>query len=147
MLANQDEPIEAMPSETQPNLWVVPAGPPPPFPAELLGSARMTHLLEQWREEFDFIVIDSTPILPIADARTLVALADTTVLIARATHTSRVALQRAYAILLQHTGNQVAPTIGAVLNGISLHSAGYYGYYGYYGYGHSSAYYREGGKK
>jgi capsular exopolysaccharide synthesis family protein len=147
MLTNQDEPTAATPSEVHPNLWVIPAGPIPPFPTELLGSLRMRQLLQQWRKDFDFIVIDSPPILPVADARLLEGLADTTVLVVRASVTTRMSLQRAYATLLQHANDQTLPAVGAVLNALSLHSAGYYGYYGHYGYGKSAAYYREGGKK
>jgi capsular exopolysaccharide synthesis family protein len=146
MLANQGETLEAIPSQTQPNLYFMPAGPAPPFPTELLGSARMGALLAEWRKQFDFVVIDSPPILPVADARLLIPLADTTVLVARAARTTRVALQRAYGILIQHASDQALPSVGTVFNGVSLHSAGYYGYYGYYGT-KNSAYYQQGGKK
>jgi capsular exopolysaccharide synthesis family protein len=146
MLANQGETLEAIPSQAQPNLYFMPAGPAPPFPTELLGSARMSTLLAEWRNEYDFVVIDSPPILPVADARLLIPLADTTVLVARASRTTRVALQRAYGILIQHAADQALPAVGTVFNGVSLHSAGYYGYYGYYGT-KNSAYYQQGGKK
>jgi len=124
----------------------IPAGPTPPFPAELLGSPRMAQILEAWRAQFDIIVIDSPPILPISDIRALVPLTDVAVLVARAGRTSRVALQRSYGILLQHAKEKGVPAIGAVLNATSVHSAGYYGYYGYYGRGNSS-YYGDGETK
>jgi non-specific protein-tyrosine kinase len=124
----------------------MPAGPVPPFPAELIDSARMENLLQEWQAQFDFIVIDSPPILPIADARSLSSLAEATVLVARAGRTTRVALLRAYEILLKHAKDKRVPSIGVVLNGVSLHSAGYYGFYGYYG-DKNTAYYAEGGQK
>lgn len=145
-LANQEQVFQPLSVEAEPHLYIIPAGPTPPFPAELLGSPRMAHLLHGWRKQFDFIVIDSPPILPIADVRTLVGHADATVLVVRAGATSRVALQRSYDILLQHAREQALPAIGAVLNGMSLHSAGYYGYYGYYG-NKKSAYYGKGENK
>jgi Mrp family chromosome partitioning ATPase len=118
----------------------------PPFPAELLGAERMVKLLSEWREQFDFIVIDSPPILPVSDAYSLSALADATVLVTRVGQTSRVALQRAYGTLLQYAKENVTPTIGVVLNSMPIHSAGYYDYYGYYG-NKKSAYYEERGKQ
>jgi capsular exopolysaccharide synthesis family protein len=146
MLSDQAQLVDVFPSEQQPNLYFMPAGPTPPLPAELLGSPRMEQILEAWRTQFDFIVIDSPPILPIADIHALVPLTDTAVLVARAGRTSRVALKRSYGILLQHAKEKGVPAIGFVLNAISLHSEGYYGYYGYYGHGNSS-YYGKGGKK
>jgi len=145
LLANQESPIAPVPSAS-PNLYIMPAGPVPPFPAELIDSARMENLLQEWQAQFDFIVIDSPPILPIADARSLSSLAEATVLVARAGRTTRVALLRAYEILLKHAKDKRVPSIGVVLNGVSLHSAGYYGFYGYYG-DKNTAYYAEGGQK
>ncbi|MGA9069230.1 MAG: polysaccharide biosynthesis tyrosine autokinase [Terracidiphilus sp.] len=146
ILSDQAQLVDVFSSEAQPNLYFMPSGPTPPFPAEMLGAPRMAQLLEAWRTQFDFIVIDSPPILPIADIRALVPLADTAVLVARAGRTTRVALKRSYGILLQHAKEKGVPATGVVLNAISLHSEGYYGYYGYYGHGNSS-YYGEGGKK
>src|SRR5207237_1222462 len=51
-----------------PNLAVVPAGPIPPNPAELVGSARMRDLLAELREKYDFVIVDSPPTLPVTDA-------------------------------------------------------------------------------
>ena len=116
-----------------PNLYFLPAGQVPPFPAELLGSGRLANLVAEWRQKFDFVIIDSPPILPVADAQVLQPLADSTVLLARVGMTSRVALQRAFTILIPHTKDPAHPAIGTVLNAISVRSAAYYGYYGYYG--------------
>jgi capsular exopolysaccharide synthesis family protein len=140
LLANPDQSFDAQPSELQPNLYVMPGGPVPPFPSELLASQRMSDLLLAWRKQFDFIVIDSPPILPVADVRALVPLTDAVVLVARTGRTSRVALRRSYGILLQHVKDEGVPVIGTVLNAMSLHSAGYYGYYSYYGRGNSATY-------
>lgn len=123
---------EAVPE--YPNLAVLSAGPVPPYPSELLGSAPLRSLFENWRQAFDFIVVDSPPVLPVTDAQILVALADATVLIARAGVTTRLGLRRSYKVLLQHVKDPAQPAIGVLVNGISSRSAAYYGYYGYYGY-------------
>lgn len=133
LLADQSAVPQTEVIEGYPNLYVLPAGPTPPYPSELLGSRRLVALIEQFRTTFDFIVIDSPPILPVTDAQILEGLADATVLVARAGYTTRVALQRAFKLLLPHVKDISMPTIGVVLNSISVHSAAYYGYYGYYG--------------
>jgi polysaccharide biosynthesis transport protein len=116
-----------------PNLYLLPGGPIPPYPSELLGSNRMQSLIEQWRAEFDFIVVDSPPVLPVTDSRLLAELADATVLLARAGLTTRLGLERAYKLLLPHVKNPATPALGVVLNCIAPNSAAHYGYYGYYG--------------
>ena len=93
----------------------------------------MHSLLEEWRGQFDFIVMDSPPVLPVTDAQLLEELADATVLLARVGFTSKAGLERAYKLLLMHRKDQARPAIGVLLNFVSHHSAAHYGYYGYYG--------------
>jgi capsular exopolysaccharide synthesis family protein len=116
-----------------PNLQLLPGGPVPPYPAELLGSHRMQTLMEEWRSEFDFIVVDSPPVLPVVDSQLLEELADATVLLARVGFTTRAALQRAYKLLLMHRKEPARPAIGVLLNFVPRRSSAHYGYYGYYG--------------
>jgi succinoglycan biosynthesis transport protein ExoP len=116
-----------------PNLQLLPGGPVPPYPAELLGSHRMQTLMEEWRAEFDFIVVDSPPVLPVVDSQLLEELADATVLLARVGYTTRAALQRAYKLLLMHRKDPAKPAIGVLLNFVPRRSSAHYGYYGYYG--------------
>jgi protein-tyrosine kinase len=59
-----------------PNLYVIPAGPAPPNPAELLSSERMRDFLQQVRASFDFVVIDSPPVLAVTDATLIGHLVD-----------------------------------------------------------------------
>jgi Mrp family chromosome partitioning ATPase len=80
------------------------------------------------------VVVDSPPILPVADTQTLMGEADATVLVARVGIATRVGLRRSYNLLLQHAKDPAHPAIGVLLNGISSRSAAYYGYYGTYGY-------------
>ncbi len=115
------------------DLHCLPAGAVPGHPAELLGSERMQSLMREWRRDYDFIVLDCPPVLPVTDAQYLEGMADATFLVARTGQTSKIALQRAYDLLLRHVKDPHNPRIGVVLNFISPRSATYYGYYGYKG--------------
>ncbi|MGB9144393.1 MAG: polysaccharide biosynthesis tyrosine autokinase [Acidobacteriaceae bacterium] len=132
LLSNRAAASAAETIPDHPNLAILQAGPVPPYPSELLGSTLMHSLLEEWRQEFDFIVIDSPPILPVADSQTLAAEADATVLVARSGIITRVGLRRTYSLLIRHAKNPAHPAVGVLLNAISTRSAAYYGYYGSY---------------
>ncbi|MEM9519234.1 MAG: polysaccharide biosynthesis tyrosine autokinase [Actinomycetota bacterium] len=107
-------------------LWVYTSGPLPPGPAELLGSKRTGQLFAGLRESFDVIIVDSPPVLPVADSLVLSRLADATLLVANAKRTRRDELSQASAAL-ESAG---ARLIGTVLNQAS--SSSLYGYgYGY----------------
>lgn len=67
-----------------PNLWVLPAGPLPPNPAELLASDRMRDFLEYVRSHFDFVVVDTPPALAVTDATLVGSLSDGVLLCLRA---------------------------------------------------------------
>jgi polysaccharide biosynthesis transport protein len=108
-------------------LFVLPEGGIPAFPSELLESDRMRELLARLREEFDVIVIDAPPVLPVADARVLSELADVTIQMARFGHTTRTALLRAHDLLSAYSRRPV----GIVLNGVAEGSDAYNHYYGY----------------
>ncbi len=97
--------------------------------AELLASQRMAELLAEWRTEYDFIVLDSPPVLPVTDARILSRLCDATLLVARHGFTARQAIQRSHQLIQQQLPAHAV--LGAVLNGVSAESAEYYAYYGY----------------
>lgn len=108
-----------------PNLFVLPAGRTPPHPAELVGSPLMKNLLQQWRDEFDHIIIDSPPALSVTDAVLLSVQADTVVLVIRSGQTTKAALRRARDLLLQVN----AKLMGVVVNAVDLSSPDYYYYY------------------
>ena len=133
LLSNREAEAGVMVLPDNPNLHLLPGGPTPPYPAELLGSPRMHALMEQWRSEYDFIVVDSPPVLPVTDAQLLEEMADATVLLARVGFTTRAALSRAYNLLLLHRKDAARPAIGVLLNFVARRSSAYYGYYGYYG--------------
>jgi capsular exopolysaccharide synthesis family protein len=85
-------------------LTVLPAGPVPPYPAELLGSEQMRHTLQAWRKHFDFILIDGAPVLPVTDSVVLSTMVDFTLLIARYEMTEHQSLDRSYRLLQSHYG-------------------------------------------
>ena len=119
-----------------PNLWILPAGPIPPQPAELLGSTVMKDHIARWRNEFDHVIIDTPPCLSVTDAVLLSPEADRVILVARSGKTTKAALRRACDLLLQVN----ARVMGIVLNALDLHSAkGYY----YYGGRYTNPYYSE----
>jgi capsular exopolysaccharide synthesis family protein len=110
-----------------PNLWVLPAGSPPPNPAELLASANMRTMLSQLREQYDHIVIDTPPTLSVTDAVVLSTRADAVVLVIRSGQTTKTALRRARDLLTQVN----ARVCGVLLNAVDLASPDYYYYYEY----------------
>jgi exopolysaccharide transport family protein len=112
-----------------PNLYVLPAGTPPPNPAELLASAHMGEVLTDLRSQYDHIVIDSPPTLSVTDAVILGTRVDTVVLVIRSGQTTKQALRRARDLLLRVN----ARISGVLLNAADLSSPDYYYYYEYQG--------------
>ena len=111
-----------------PNLWVIPAGPIPPNPAELLHSEKFKAFLDDVKKRFDRVIIDSPPIVPVTDAAVLSTLVDGTVLVVRAFKTSKD-LARHAVRALQDIG---ATKAGAVLNAVNFSRHEYkYRYYYY----------------
>jgi polysaccharide biosynthesis transport protein len=115
------------------SLWLLPSGPTPPNPAELLNGARSQQIFAQLRDSFDLVLIDSPPVLPVTDAVVLSKDADATLLVVAAFRTSSGDLSRAAEKLAQVN----ARVVGVVLNEATRQAAGYYGAYGtgpgYYG--------------
>jgi succinoglycan biosynthesis transport protein ExoP len=135
LLAGTDISEQAILPCMQPGLFVLPSGPRPPHPAELLGSDLMKSLLHKWSQEFDHVVVDTPPVLSVTDASLLSASVNTVLLVIRSGSTTKVALRRSRDLLLQVN----ARLMGVVVNAVDLKWSGYYGYYGQkYGY-----YYRD----
>jgi succinoglycan biosynthesis transport protein ExoP len=126
-----------VPSSILPNLYVLPAGPPPPHPAELLDSTVMRALLDKWRQQYDHIIIDTPPVLSVTDAVLLSAQMDTVLLVIRSAQTSKDALRRSRDVLSQVN----ARVMGVVVNAIDLQSPD--AYYYYYGSNYAGRYYDE----
>jgi succinoglycan biosynthesis transport protein ExoP len=114
--------------EAATGLNLLPAGPIPPYPAELLGSEQMVSLLETWRSNFDFVVLDAAPVLPVTDSVVLAPLADQILLLARHGVTERAHLEKSFRLLRSRTEDV---SIGIVVNAIKRSSEPYSYTYGY----------------
>ena len=117
-----------------PNLDILPSGPVPPFPSEMLSSEAMVTLLAKLRTMYTHIVIDSPPILSVTDAAILGRDSDATVLVIRHGKSSKNILRRARDLMVRSG----TPMAGLVMNAVDLNSPEYYGYYGYTGYSYGS---------
>jgi capsular exopolysaccharide synthesis family protein len=117
-----------------PNLDILPSGPVPPFPTEMLSSEAMDTLLRHCGEIYTHVIIDSPPILSVTDGVILAREADAVVLVIRHGKSSKHVVRRARDLLLRSG----ASITGIVLNAVDLNSPEYYGYYGYSGYSYSS---------
>jgi capsular exopolysaccharide synthesis family protein len=127
----------AAPLPELPLLRVLPTGPRPPNPAEMLSSNRMEEQLRQWAMEFDRVVIDTAPVLAVSDTQAMAALADTVILVARAGMTRKRALIRARDLLWRIN----APIAGVVVNDVDMRLENFYTYrYGMYGYNYGYGY-------
>jgi len=121
----QDCPLEALARKTSiDSLYILPSGPGTLSVSNLLYSGRMSELLERARKDFDTIVIDTPPILYVADARILARLADAAVLVVRAGITMRDAAIAAKE-RFEHDG---IPVLGIILNDWDLKSKSPYSY-------------------
>jgi capsular exopolysaccharide synthesis family protein len=118
-----------------PNVFMVSAGVCPPNPAELLASDAMRECIVRWRSEFDFILIDTPPVLSVTDAVALSPEMDGVLLVLRSGTSTRESLRRSCDLLTQ-VG---AKLTGFVVNGVDLGSANAY----YYGYGGDNGRYEQ----
>ncbi len=127
LVTMNDESLQIL---TNHGLRVLTSGPPPPNPAELVGSPRMASLMERLKQLADVVIFDSPPLLAVTDARLLVRRVDAMLLVLEAGRNRVQGCLRAKEILKQIN---VEP-LGVVLNRLtSKHSGGYY-YYNYHAY-------------
>lgn len=119
------------------HLAVIPSGPLPPNPSELLGSDEMKKLLEDLKNQFEVILFDSPPVIAVTDAAIMSTLVDGIVLVIKAHQTHREAIKRAKSLL----DTAEARIFGSLLNGVNIQKTYgtnyyyyYYQYYQYYGH-------------
>lgn len=131
LVVGDARPREAVRPNVLPNLDVLPAGPFPPNPSELLNSRTMRRILEGFEARYDAVIVDSPPVLAVTDASVLGSQTDGIVLVLRAGETEQRSAERA-CDQLRRIGVRV---LGAVLNEVSPTSSeeGYYLQY-YYSY-------------
>jgi len=130
------------------NLFILPSGPIPPNPAELIETDEMEELFRNAREDFDYIILDTPPIALVADSLSLAKYADMTLYIVRQNYSHK----RVIDIVNSMKTDATMPNIGILINDIKpskkLGINYYYGYgksysYGYYYYKYAKHYYRE----
>ncbi|HEY2389523.1 MAG TPA: polysaccharide biosynthesis tyrosine autokinase [Candidatus Binatia bacterium] len=129
-LAGQLQLDDVIQTLAAPRIFFIPAGPTPPNPAELVGSQRMRDALQTLREQYDFVILDSPPVLPVTDSVLLSREADGVVLVVKGHDTPRELLRRARDQLIQAN----ARLLGTVVNNVDLGWGDLFFYNRYYGY-------------
>ena len=130
-----DVPINEAILAVSPNLWLLTSGRPPARPAELLQSRRMSDLLAEQAQLFDFVLVDCPPVLGLADTLAVAPYVDAVLLVASAESTTKGALIHA----VDQLGQVGAVVRGGVLNRVSPSKRGGTDGFGYtYGYGYGA---------
>ena len=119
-----DEAIRSTPAE---NLFLISAGAVPPNPAELLGSKRMHELLQQLRTRFEFILIDSSPVMAVSDAVFLSTMVDGTLLVVSGRTPKPLVRKTRTRLTMPHT-----KLLGVLLNRVDVRAREYGSHYSRY---------------
>ena len=122
---------ESIQSTAVSGLSLLPRGVTPPNPSELLGSRKMKEILDDLRQKFEFIVIDSPPVIALSDAAVLSVVSDGVLLVFDGQRTSTAYAQKA----VERLETVRARLLGVILNGVNLddpHYSYYQAYYSYY---------------
>ena len=136
ILVGEASAAEAIREGGVPNLWVLPCGPLPPNPAELLTSPRFKEFLDQVRDQYDFVLVDTPPLLAVTDASVVAPRVDGVLLVIRVSKNGRPQAERAKEILSTLGVN----VLGVIVNGLDQHSTAMYGFQDYqYGGAYGSA--------
>jgi polysaccharide biosynthesis transport protein len=120
-------------STDRPNMFAITCGPIPPNPAEVFAHERFKQILNDLKENFDWVLIDSPPVVSLADAILLASMADMIALVIKHNENDKDLIRRCVSDLRRVNGN----VVGAVLNNVDLDRSHYKDYYyvGYYYYG------------
>ena len=100
------------------NLYLLTTGTLPPNPAEIIGSNTMENFLDECKINFDYIILDTPPILPVTDSKLLAIKADATVLVVRSEISKLKHVSQAFKELVKVNAN----VIGTILNDVEVHS-------------------------
>lgn len=131
LLVNKVSFEEAVQKTAVENLDLLTAGTIPPNPAELLASKKMQSFVESLREKYDYIIIDTPPIIAVTDAQLIASYVDGCILVIASAQAEREAAIKSKELLEKVK----AKVLGVVLNKLELQEKGYYGYYYHYYYG------------
>ena len=127
--------LEIVQSSGTPGLDILTSGPVAPNPSEILASNRMKTVIEELKEKYDYVLIDTPPVLPVTDSSVIGSIADGTILLT-AWNQITPAMAKEAKTRLEQAGAKI---LGVVLNKVEVASKGYgygYGYGYYYYYGH-----------
>ncbi|KGX90986.1 CpsD/CapB family tyrosine-protein kinase [Pontibacillus marinus] len=108
------------------NLDILPSGPIPPNPAEILGSQAMSTLIQEAQQSYDLVIFDTPPVLAVTDSQILANACDGVLLVVRSKQTENEAAEKAKELLEKAQ----AKLLGVVLNGKEIKNSNYYYYYG-----------------
>ncbi|GAB4033265.1 GumC family protein [Spirosoma gilvum] len=125
------------PTSLNPNLYIIPSGPIPPNPSELLSNGRIKVLLDALRGQFDYIIVDTPPVSLVADAPLISPYVDTAFYLVRFGYTPRTYLS----FLANLQNGKKFKSLNVIFNGIDYRSSQDYGYG--YSYGYSYKYSEE----
>lgn len=110
---------------TAENLYILPSGKIPPNPSEIIGSNGTTFLMELLKKKFDFIILDTPPVMPATDAMLMAPRTDGTILVIKSGNTERKIVKS----VVDSFKNAKLPILGILLNLVDLKKEGYYRYY------------------
>lgn len=141
-LLRQDNPSweeiegQILPSGKHDNLLVMPSGPIPPNPTEILARKSLDNIISTAKAHFDYVIIDSAPVGLVPDTVSIARVSDATVFVCRADYTPK----RDFDIINTLSAEDRLHNVSIVINGIDMSKKryGYYYGYGHYGYGHHS---------
>lgn len=126
-------------------LFIIPSGPIPPNPVELLNHPRLKELMAYAAEHFDRVLYDTPPVIAVTDSAILARLADGVIFSVHGGQSHRDVIKRGIDTLSK-VGSHI---FGVVLNNVNIYRASYYDYYyyNYYRYAYEYSYRKSGGKK
>ncbi len=108
------------------NLFILPAGKVPPNPAEIIGSDKAEFLMDVLKQRYDFVLVDTPPVLPATDALLMAPRTDGVVLVVRSGHTNKKVIKE----VVEKFRTAKLPILGVLLNRVDVKKGGYY--YKYY---------------
>ena len=134
-IATGKDVLEIVQSSGTQGLDILTSGPVAPNPSEILASNRMKAVIDELKEKYDFVLIDTPPVLPVTDSSVISSIADGTILLT-AWNQITPAMAKEAKTRLEQAGAKI---LGVILNKVEVATHGYgygYGYGYYYNYGH-----------